>query len=120
MQRALCELRREASCAEAYTWAASAGTRCGLEMQMWLPPVRVQTNGLSWARFVKLLELVDLAQPRITEAKGAGDGLNALPCNAEARQPRNRMREYCTSGSVRGLPVRAVHNAEVPCSGSYV
>jgi hypothetical protein len=38
-------------------------------MQMWLPPVRVQTNGLSWARFVKLLELVDLAQPRITEGR---------------------------------------------------
>ena len=30
MQRARCDLCREASCAEAYTWAASAGTRCGL------------------------------------------------------------------------------------------
>jgi hypothetical protein len=31
---------RQASWAKAYTWSGSAGTRCGLEVQPWLPPVR--------------------------------------------------------------------------------
>jgi hypothetical protein len=30
---------RPASCEQAYTWSASAATRCGLEEEPWLPPV---------------------------------------------------------------------------------
>jgi RNA-directed DNA polymerase len=71
----------------------------------WLNRRGGKQRSYTWEQFTHVLDRVKLVRPRITEVPRRRVFASRLGFAPRTRvQPRNRMREYCTSGTVRGVP----------------
>jgi len=71
----------------------------------WLNRRGGKRSSYTWEQFTRVLDRVKIARPYITEVKRRRVFAWRL-CFAPRKrvQPKNRMRENCTSGTVRGVP----------------